>query len=256
MPNFAVPFHLDQPLADFDPPVAIDRSFAPELSEGTPWERMAALYEEVAVAVAAETSTLVVSGDCTTSLASVAGRQRRGDDLGIVWFDAHGDFNTEDSSESGYLAGMTLAKICGRGELDGLAGLGLTAIDPGRVLLVGARDIDGPERELLEAAGVRLASVAELRLEDLPAGPLYVHLDCDVVDPTDMPGLIFPTPDGPSIDTMAAALRTVATSRRVGAVGMALTLDGPIDPVAAGSVGAMLDALRSPDRAGPQSSPR
>jgi arginase len=244
MPTFAVPFHLDEPLADFESPVAIDRSFAPELPEGTAWERMAVLYGQVAAAVAAESSTLVVSGDCTTSLASVAGRRRRGDDLGIVWFDAHGDFNTEESSETGYLGGTPLAKICGRGELDGLAPLGLTPIDPGRVLLVGARDIDGPEGELLDADGVRRVSVAELRLEDLPAGPLYVHLDCDVVDSGAMPGLIYPTPDGPSIDAVAAALRTVASSRRVGAVGLALTFDGRIDPVAAGSIRAMIDALR------------
>jgi arginase len=243
MPAFEVPFHLDERLTDFDPPVAIDRNFAPELPEGTAWERMAALYGEVAAAVAAETSTLVVSGDCTTSLASVAGRRRGGDDLGIVWFDAHGDFNTEESSESGYLGGMPLAKICGRGELDGLAGLGLDPIDPGRVLLVGARDLDIPEGELLDEAGVRRTSVAKLRLEDLPAGPLYVHLDCDVVDPADMPGLTHATPGGTSIDELAAALGTLATSRRVGAVGLALAFDGPIDPVAAGSIRTVVDSL-------------
>jgi len=71
---------------------------------------MGVLYDPVAQAISRHTlPVLVVSGDCTTSLGIIAGLQRAGRDPGIVWIDAHGDFDTEATSPSGYLGGLALA---------------------------------------------------------------------------------------------------------------------------------------------------
>lgn len=128
----------------------------------------------MAATVAAKPDPVVISGDCPTSLATVAGLQRKGSGPSIVWLDAHGDFNTEETTESGYLGGMPLAKICGFGDLDAIGGLGLATVAPDRALLVGARDLDPGEDALLASAGVARATVADLRSELLPPGPIYL----------------------------------------------------------------------------------
>jgi arginase len=101
------------------------------------------LYRRVADAVARAaadgTRPVVVSGDCTTSLGIVAGLQRAGLDPGIVWFDAHGDVQTPETTASGYLGGMPLRLLTGyRPEL--IAGpLGLRPVPERRIVLAGAR---------------------------------------------------------------------------------------------------------------------
>jgi arginase len=162
---------------------------------------------------------VVLSGDCTTSLGVLAGLQRAGADPAIVWFDGHADFHTEASTTSGYLGGMPLALAVGGGTptLPDLLGL-----RPARAaVLVDARDTDPPEAELLAASTVRRRSVADLG--PLPDGPLYLHLDVDVCDPAGVPGLLYPAPRGPSVDAVLAAVRTVLSTGRVAAVGLALT---------------------------------
>ena len=91
----------------FDPGIPVDRQITVDLPASGTWQRMAVLYEAVAREVCSrELPVMVVSGDCTTSLAVIAGLQRAGRDVGIVWIDAHGDFNTEATTPSGYLGGM------------------------------------------------------------------------------------------------------------------------------------------------------
>lgn len=213
MATLAVPFHLDERLEPFESPFPIRRTIAPALPEGSAWERMAALYEEVAAAVSEDPVPLVVSGDCTTSLATLAGLQRAGTSPAVVWIDAHGDFNTEETTESGYLGGMPLAKICGLGDLD-VVRLCLAPLPAERVLLIGARDLDPGEEELLAAEGVRRAAVEGLDVADLPPGPLLLHLDVDVADPGDLPVLRLPSPVGPTKVDLSTALAAVAVSRR------------------------------------------
>lgn len=207
---------------------------------------MISIYGQVAAAVADAPDPIVISGDCTTSLGTVAGLQRRGEAPSIVWLDAHGDFNTEETTESGYLGGMPLAKICGLGNLDVLDGLGLATVEPDRVRLVGARDLDAGEKALLVSVGVQRATVAELRPELLPPGPLYLHLDVDVADPEEMSGLLFPVPGGASKAELEATVATVAGSGRLAAVGLALTWDPDApDPGRAGFLRDVLRPLRN-----------
>ncbi|MGY1670877.1 arginase family protein [Geodermatophilus sp. SYSU D00710] len=224
MTTFVVPYHLDERLPGRTTGFPVDRELTADLPSGTPWQRMAVLYEQVAREVAgARAPALVVSGDCTTSLGVLAGLQRAGRDVGIVWFDAHADFHTEATTTSGYLGGMPLALAAGVGTPTLPDALGLRPTPPSRVVLVDARDTDPPEHDLLEDAGVRRRQVPGLTAADLPDGELYLHVDLDVCDPGDLPDLIFPAPGGPALDEVLGAVGRVLATGRVAAVGLAAT---------------------------------
>ncbi|WP_219414550.1 arginase family protein [Pseudonocardia nigra] len=222
----AVPFHLDEPLPAFDPPLAPGRTVAPALPAGSPWQRMAALYAEVADAVAADVTAgrvpVVVSGDCTTSLGVVTGLQRAGVAPSVVWFDAHGDVQTPETSASGYLGGVPLRQLVGGAERSAPDHLGLRPLAESDVVLVDARDLDPPEADYLATSAIRRCGVDEVAAA-LPDGPLYLHVDVDVVDPQDLPGLLFPAPGGPPLAGVAAAVRSVLATGSVVAVGLACT---------------------------------
>ncbi len=85
------------------------------------------------------------------------------------------------------------------------------------------RGLDPPEAAYLASVRIRHAEVTGLDLAALPDGPLYVHLDLDVIDPRELPGLRYPAPSGPSCAQVAAALAALLTSRRVAAIGIACT---------------------------------
>jgi len=185
-----VPYHLDEYLPDLDVPVPPDRVITSDAGS-TRAERMAGLFTALAEAIAAEpadtTSRLtVLTSDCTAAVAVVAGLQRRGVDPAVVWFDAHGDLNTPASSTSGYLGGMALRNLLTDGDPTFGDGLGLRRITPDRAVLVDGRDLDPPEVDYLAASDVRLTTVGALARGDgdLPDGPLYLHVDMDVVDGT------------------------------------------------------------------------
>jgi arginase len=224
-----VPFHLDDFLPNLDFPLGPGTALEVSLpSSGDIWKRLAALYSAVGDAVSdaaasAETDCpVVLSGDCITALGTMAGLQRAGIDAGIVWFDAHGDVQTPETTTSGYLAGMSLRLLSGyRPELIA-ARLGLRPVPEQRIVLVGARDLDPPEVAYLSGARIRqVGEVADLVAADAPDCPLYVHLDLDVIDPGEVPGLRYPTPGGPGVAQVASALRMLLRTGRVVAVGVA-----------------------------------
>lgn len=136
---------------------------------------------------------VLTAAECTICIATFPAVARRVPDVRFVWLDAHGDFNTPDSSPSGYLGGMCLAAACGRwseGE----------AIDPRRVTFVGVRDLDPGERAEVEAAGVGWEVPGD--------GPVYVHLDLDALDPEVMPAQ-FPVPGGLTEEEVRALLESL-----------------------------------------------
>jgi arginase len=191
------------------------------------WDRLAVLYGEVADAVADAAgrgaAPLVVSGDCLSALGVVAGLQRTVGDPGVVWFDAHGDVQTLETTTSGYLGGLPLRLLAGyRPELIATR-LGLRPVPARRMMLAGARDLDPPEVSYLEDVQMPRSPVAGLETVDLPAGPLYVHLDMDVLDPAEAPGLRYPAPGGPSAAEVADALHLLLGTGRVAAVNVACT---------------------------------
>lgn len=178
--------------------------------------------EAVAASVAAGRRPLLWSGDCVAPLGVVAGLQRAGMDPVVVWLDGHADFNTAATSPSGYLPGMSLALLVGCGDPAPLGGLGLRPVAEDRVVLAGARDLDPPEEAALATS--RIVRVAVEDLGDLPEGPVFVHVDADVVDPGDLPGMRFPAAGGPSLASVADALRRVTATGRVAAASIGVTL--------------------------------
>jgi arginase len=217
-------FHLDQPL----PGLPVDgTALRLEPAGATQLERVASMYRQVAHQVAAAVSDgetpLVAAGDCSTSIGILAGLQRAGLDPGIVWFDAHGDFNTAASSTSGYVGGMPLAMAVGLDDLGLAQASGLSPLDASRVVLTDARDLDPPERALLEASPVRRLRVPDLTTADVPDGPVYVHLDLDVITAEELPGLLYPVTDGAGRAEVAAAVQRVLRTGRVAAIGLACT---------------------------------
>ncbi|WP_051037995.1 arginase family protein [Nocardia otitidiscaviarum] len=216
-----VPFHQDEPLAPDAIPMPGPgyRTVVPELPDGTVWERLVALYREVAATVAAvEGTPVVLSGDCTVALGTLAGVQRRGIDPAVVWFDAHGDVHTLESSTSGYIGGMSLRLALGV-HADLMAEpLGLRPVAAERTVLVDARDLDPGEREYLSTAPVRHCGVDTITLPD---GPVLLHIDVDVITAEEVPGLLHPVTGGPTRDAVLDAVRRVIATGRVVALDIA-----------------------------------
>jgi len=225
------PFHLDDPIAALAGPAA------PVVPTGDALAgRLYHLFEPLASRVAGATGggapPVVLSADCTTALAVLAGLQRAGVDPGIVWLDAHGDLNTPETSPSGYAGGMPLATITGHADPGGLAGrLGLRPVPEERVVLAGARDLDPGEEALLAAGRIERRGVADLTAATAGPGPLYVHVDLDVAG--DLPGLRYPSAGGPSFAGVVAALDRLLAASADSPVA-ALCVAASIDPAAAG----------------------
>lgn len=227
MATIEVPYHLDEYLPDLVLPRHPGGGGAvvtAELPAGDPWDRLAVLYENLAQSVAARASegeVTVLSGDCAASLGTMAGLQRAGLSPGIVWLDAHGDVQTPETTASGYLAGMPLRLLAGyRPELIAAA-LGLAPVPEQRIVLAGSRDLDPPEEAYLAQSHITTCTVADLAGIGLPDGPLYLHVDVDVIDPAGLPGLRFPTPGGPTLAVVAGAINSLRATGRVAAIGLA-----------------------------------
>jgi len=135
-------------------------------------------------------------------------RYRHGPGLGVVWFDAHPDLNTAESSPSGAFHGMVLRSLLGEGDPEFAAD---PALEPGRVALVGTRAFDPAEREVVER-GLVVEDVAALG----PGGKIYVHLDLDVLDPGEFAGINYPEPGGLSIGELVDALDALSGFEVVG----------------------------------------
>ena len=158
--------------------------------------------EAVADSLAAR--PIALGGCCCTHVGAASGVARRVDRLAIVWIDAHGDLNTPESSPSGNLWGMPFRMLLDHG-----------TVAPNDAALVGARSLDPPEVEFMQACGI------DDSLDRALAGvdATYVALDLDVLDPTEVDVLI-PEPDGPSADDIDALLRDIADRTTVAGMGV------------------------------------
>jgi arginase len=223
-----VPYHIDDPVPDLDVPLPADVTITTSLAQSSDrWQWLGTLYTQVAAAVASTVEAgavpIVMSGDCVTALGTVAGLQQAGVAPAIIWFDAHGDVQTLETTHTGYLGGLPLRILVGyRPELIADQ-LELRPVPEARTVLVDARDLDPPEAEYLATAEIRHVPVSQVSTMELPGGPLYLHLDLDVVDPAELPGLLFPADGGPDLDTVFGAVRQLWQTGRVVAVGVACT---------------------------------
>jgi arginase len=212
----AVPFFIGEPLSGLEVP-APHEVLEPMLPDADPQHRMGVLYEHLAGWVAAEDRSVVFAGDCVSVIGVLAGVQRKGIDPTLLFFDAHGDFNTWETTPSEFIGGMPLAMATGRGEQTIVTGAGLTPLPDERVFLVGARDLDPGEAAALDTSAVTRMAVAEI-CDRLPPGPLHVHVDLDVVVPGEMPAMGYPAPGGPSLEAVCSAMADLAFTGRVVAV--------------------------------------
>jgi len=174
------------------------------------------LAEIVAETVARGRRPVSLCGDCCATIGVLAGLQRAGLDPTLIWFDAHGDFNTRETSPSGFLGGMPLAMLVGRGAQAMPRAVGLRPQSEDRVILSDARDLDPGERKALERSSVvHVADVARLRDMVPPEGPLYVHFDTDILTADEVPAQNYPVADGPSAELLGAVFERLAATGRV-----------------------------------------
>lgn len=181
---------------------------------------------------------LVIGSSCEVSLGILAGFDHA--DCGVVWLDAHGDFNTPETTISGFFPGMPLSVVVGDCYGSLWAQMGNSApISEADVLLLGIRDLDPAERERLEHSSVRMVGWQNGRPQaDVPAAldalagqvtEVYLHIDIDVFDPQVAPGADFHAPGGFSLQDMQDVIRAVAARFRIRAA--ALTAFNPdLDP--------------------------
>jgi arginase len=209
----SVPFFISEPMPGFVVPEP-HTTITPDLPDAGPTRRLSVLYDHLARAVAETPEPVVYAGDCVSIVGVAGGLQRRGVQPTVVFFDAHGDFHTWETTPSGFLGGMPLAMLTGRGEQTVLDGVGLRPIDDDRVWLVDGRDLDPGEDEAVAASGIHHVTVETIATSP-PPGDLYVHVDVDVVDPEDMPAVNYPVPGGPSADEVARAVRALHATGRV-----------------------------------------
>lgn len=190
--------------------------------------------ELVAAARARGSGVLVLAGDDTAAIGVVAGMQAAGgagERIGIVWIDAHGDFNTPETSYSGILAGMPVAILAGlAGPLWREAAGLLAPIPTDRILLAGARELDEKEETLLKSTEVRVVRDAQLRDKTIFSDAvtrlsnrcqsLVLHVDLDVLDPRFVPSASTPSPDGLTVGELAAVLRAVLQTGKVAVIAL------------------------------------
>jgi arginase len=167
---------------------------------------------------------IVLAGNCNTAVGTVAGL---GDGVGVAWFDAHGDFNTPDTTTSGFLDGTAVAIITGRCWKQLAVTIpGFKPIPDERVVLVGTRDIDILEGKLIEESNVDVIAADRVR-SDLPRAlnsigqhvdSMYVHLDLDVLDAAVASANHFAVSGGLTLEDIEYALSEIAREFRIAGV--------------------------------------
>jgi arginase family enzyme len=160
---------------------------------------------------------VLIAGTCSVCITTIPSVLRHRPAARVLWLDAHGDFNTPDTTPSQFLGGMCLSAACGVWD----AGFDGQHLDPSRIVTYGVRDLDGGEQVLLETNGVGRATRPRTVVEALRGHEVFVHLDCDVLDPELMPGAAYPAPGGITDGDLRAVLEQVATESTV--VGVEVT---------------------------------
>jgi arginase len=183
------------------------------------------IASEISEIVGAGAIPLVLGGDHSIAMGTLAGLHRASGTGGVLWVDAHGDLNTPASSPSGNVHGMPLAAALGVCGFD-VDGLGAPPwVDPKRVALVGVRSLDPGEKDLIRSQGITAFTMHEIDKRGVDAvmhdalevvrGPGYVHLslDVDVCDPEIAPGVGTPVKGGLSYREAHLAMEILAESQ-------------------------------------------
>jgi arginase len=187
---------------------------------------------------------LVVGGDHSIACGTVAGisshYHRRKERVGLIWFDAHSDMNTPETSPSGNIHGMPLASCLGYGP-DALTRLGerFPMVDARNAVLIGVRSVDKTEREVVRESGIHVYTMRDIdmhgvhhvmarALEHATDGTAGFHLsfDMDGTDPSVAPGVGTPVPGGTTLRESHLVMEHAADSRKL--LGLEIT---EVDPI-------------------------
>lgn len=200
------------PVGIGEPAPALSKEWRTELDLAMP--ALQAMQQRFRHIFASGQTPLSANSRCAVSLATLPVVAEHRKDACIVWFDAHADLNTPASTTSGYLGGLALSGPAGMWD----SGLG-SGVALENIVLVGQRDLDPFELRLIESGRVRHVPVGTglpARLREAVAGrPVYVHLDCDVLDPGIVP-TDYVCPDGLTLDELSAACAVLAEGEVIG----------------------------------------
>ncbi len=198
------------------------------------------LADAVASALIAKEFPLILGGDHSIGLGSITGVTRVYKDISVIWIDAHADFNTEETTPSGNIHGMILAALAGIGN-SRLTDIGGWApkLDPQKIIIVGARELDFGERELLRSHHVHVFTMSDidqrgisnvmseaLTLAERASDGIHLSLDMDALDPVHAPGVGTPVRGGLTYREAHMIMELVADSGRL--IGMDVVEVNPI----------------------------
>ncbi len=205
------------------------------------WQHVAEADAHLGRAVAEQTRggafVLGLLGNCNSSWGMLAGLQRaasadRERRVGLIWIDAHADFNTPETSMSGWLGGMPVSVASGQSleRLRLTAGLD-PAISAGDIVMMGMRDVDPLEQGLLDRSEVTLVSASDMvargrTMRDAVdrlarrVDVIYIHVDVDILDATEIPGSFYETAGGPTAAQVAHVLEELTANPKVAALGI------------------------------------
>lgn len=167
---------------------------------------------------------LILGGDHSIAIGSLAGISRHYDNLGVIWFDAHGDLNTEETSPSGNIHGMPLAVSLGLGHSKLVNILDYAPkVKPENIVIVGARSLDPGEKELIKEKGMKVYTMHEIDrlgmsyvMEDAitylkkKTDGVHLSLDLDGLDPSEAPGVGTPVMGGMTYRESHLAMEMIA----------------------------------------------
>ena len=179
---------------------------------------------------------LILGGECSETVGVMAGlAEAYGGKPGMLWLDAHGDFNIPETSPSGYIGGMCLAFACGMAPgLDLGAGPAPPPLAGERLVHVGSRALDPPEVAAFNSSPAKLFTAQQVKKVGAPdvaeeaarhldnrSDWIACHLDIDVVDPELIPAVNYPTPDGLTIEETSVVIRKLFGTGKVRALELA-----------------------------------
>jgi arginase len=219
---------------------------------GSAVELMRQISRSVADASGGKRLPIVLSGNCNAAVGAVSGVGADG--TAVLWFDAHGDLNTPNTSLSGFFDGMGYAMLLGHG-FEALTTTipGFAPLSAKLAALAGARDLDAPEIEHIEAWGVESFPPERLRGEDSLRGlerwagraeRLYVHVDLDVLDPTVLEANMLTVAGGLTLDELQTAIGAATRGAPLAGIGFA-SYDPAVDATDDGPnvVGTILNSI-------------
>ncbi len=188
------------------------------------------IADEVASGLASQKKIILAGGNCNSLPAMIGGLQKglgATKRIGLVWFDAHGDFNTPKTTRSGMLGGMPVAVSAGLCYGDWrIASRQDVPLPTDRIVMVDVRNLDPDEEKLISATDVTVVPVEGDEFRDAvqqlaeKVDVIYLHIDLDILDESWVPTHRTREPNGPDVETTLAAMKSVIDTGKVEAIGM------------------------------------